>query len=73
MSNKETIKQRINDFRAFCASNRIQYKEVTKAAGLNYRAVIVNMRLNVLSDERMTLLEETAINLAEEKLQESEH
>jgi hypothetical protein len=67
MSSKMSIPQRIRDFRAFCASNRIQYKEVTDAANLNYDSVIQNMRLNMFSNERMTLLEQTAIQVKEEK------
>lgn len=67
MRTQSTIKQRVNDFRGFCASKRIMFKDVTARANLNYRSVVVNMNKYEISDKRMTKLEEAAIELHEEK------
>lgn len=67
MNTNKTIRQRINDFRALCASNRIKYKEVTDAAGLDYDSVRNNMLTDNISDERMTILEDTALDLRDAK------
>lgn len=67
MDNNSTIPQRIKDFRGFCASNRIRYKEVTEEAGLNYDSVIQNLRVGSVSADRMDRLEEAAIRLRDRK------
>lgn len=70
MSNNQTIAQRIKDWRGLCASNGITYKEAIKRADLPYDSVKNNMRDNNISNERMTLLEESALAIrAERKLQ----
>lgn len=58
MDNHQTIAERIKDWRAVCGYNRIKYKEVIEAAGLPYDSVRNNMRVNVISHERMSQLEE---------------
>lgn len=67
MKDNKTIRQRINDFRALCASNRIKYKEVADSAGLDYESVKNNMYTDNISSDRMDLLEETAIKLRDKK------
>lgn len=67
MSDNSTIEQRINDFRALCASNRIKYKQVTDRAKLDYDSVVNNMRVNNISSDRMDLLEESALEIRDEQ------
>ena len=70
MSSHTTIEQRIYDFKALCVSSGLKYKEVIVEAGLGYDSVINNWRTNSISNERMTLLEDTALRLrSERKLQ----
>ena len=64
--NKAIIK-RIKDFKAFCAWNGIPYRSAIEKAGFSYHSVIQNMRIGTISNERMTALEQSAIDLAEEK------
>lgn len=72
MSNSETIIQRIHDWKGFCKSRGLTYKEVSETAGFDYDSVKSNMNSTLqgasgISDDRMTLLEETAISLSEQK------
>lgn len=67
MNKTNTIAQRIKDFRALCAANRISYKEVAERSGENYDSLRSNMRINGISDERMSKLEDAALELRDEK------
>jgi|GEM_PF-2320594 hypothetical protein len=67
MSNHQTIAERIKDWRAVCGYNRIKYKEVIDASGLPYDSVINNMRVNVMSHERMSQLEEALHSIIAER------
>lgn len=67
MRNNSTIQKRVQDLRTFCSSQGITLKEVTKKAGLIYNSVKVNASRGHVSESRMALLEQTAIDLAAEK------
>lgn len=65
----ETIEQRAADVRAFMARHRLTLKDVCEKAGLNYLSVKTNLLRHDVSDERMTAIEEAAIQLSEDKKQ----
>lgn len=67
MSDNLTIAQRINDLRGLCASNRITLKELAAAADVPYKSMINNLLIGMVSEERMTLLEETALRLRDDR------
>ena len=69
MNTNNTIKQRVDDFYGFIASNRIRLLDVAHAAQLNYNSVKVNLRAYNVSADRMTRLEEAAIKLADRKME----
>lgn len=60
---RETIEQRAADVRAYMARHRLTLKEVCKKADLNYESVRTNLRRHDVSAERMTAIEQAAIDL----------
>lgn len=59
------IPQRVEDFYAFIGRKRLKLINITIKAGLNYHSVRVNLPKNLISSERMTQLEDAAIELAD--------
>lgn len=69
MKTYPTIKQRVQDLKAFIEINNLKIKDIAERSNINYSSLTSQLHVNKIGDKRVAKLEQVVIEMAKENVE----